>query len=96
MKALILGAALTAAAVPAQAQSPDDNMAVAAMIEWTIARCGMDGVSPFQVMMAQTIANGSDPAAMTRVREQVAVRVIDHYVDQETACREMKAYLAGG
>lgn len=91
--AAILQAALSA---PVLAQNPQDDMAVAAMIEWTVGRCGVEGVSPFQVMMAQAVANGADPEQMERTRRHVADRINDQFPDQEAACREMKAYLAGG
>jgi hypothetical protein len=94
MKAILAAAAIVGAGV-AEAQQPGDDQAVAAMIEWTVANCGMDGMSPMHVMMAQMIANGTDPAEMDRVREMVRDRIGGQFETTEAACADLKGHFLG-
>lgn len=73
MKAILAAGAIVLAG--GAAQQPGDDQAVAAMSEWTVANCGMDGMSPMHLMMAQTINNGTDPAEMDWLREMVRDRI---------------------
>lgn len=84
------------AAGAALAQEPSDDQAVAAMIEWTVANCGMDGMSPMHLGMAQVIANGTDPAEMDRVRELVRDRIGAQFETTEAACADLKGHFLGG
>jgi hypothetical protein len=95
---LAAAAAIGMLSAPAGAQgaNPGDDQAVAAMIEWTVANCGMDGMSPMHVMMAQMIANGTDPAEMDRVREMVRDRIGGQFETTEAACADLKSHFLGG
>jgi alkylation response protein AidB-like acyl-CoA dehydrogenase len=90
---LALAASITAAA--AEGQSPKDDQAVAAMIEWAVANCGMNTVSPLHAMMAQMITNGTDPAEMARVREMVRGKITASFATTEAACTSITAHIAG-
>jgi hypothetical protein len=92
---VILGAVAVALATGATAQEPGNDQAVAAMIEWTVANCGMDGMSPMHVMMAQMIANGTDPAEMDRVRDVVREKIVGHFETTEAACVDLKGHFLG-
>lgn len=94
MKAILAAAAIVATG-GAQAQQPGDDQAVAAMIEWTVANCGMDGMSPMHLMMAQMITNGTDPAEMDRVREMVRDRIGEQFETTEAACVDLKGHFLG-
>lgn len=95
MKAMLAAGAIVLAS-GAAAQQPGDDQAVAAMIEWTVANCGMDGMSPMHLMMAQMITNGTDPAEMDRVREMVRDRIGEQFETTEAACVDLKGHFLGG
>jgi hypothetical protein len=92
MRNVILAAGALVLASGADAQQPDEDQAVAAMIEWTVANCGMDGISPMHVMMAQMIANGTDSAEMAQVRETVRERIGEQFETTEEACVDLKRH----
>jgi len=94
MKAMLAAGAIVLAS-GAAAQQPGDDQAVAAMIEWTVANCGMDGMSPMHLMMAQMITNGTDPAEMDRVREMVRDRIGEQFETTEAACVDLKGHFLG-
>ena len=91
MKAMLAAGAIVLAS-GAAAQQPGDDQAVAAMIEWTVANCGMDGMSPMHLMIAQMITNGTDPAEMDRVREMVRDRIGAQFETTEAACVDLKGH----
>jgi hypothetical protein len=93
---MMMAAALIAAGGSGAAQEPGDDQAVAALIEWTAANCGIEGMSPLQAMMADTIANGTDPAEMDRVRDIVRDRIAAQFETTEAACVDLKAHFGGG
>lgn len=95
MRKAILAAGVIALGSAAAAQQPGDDQAVAAMIEWTVANCGMDGMSPMHLMMAQMITNGTDPAEMDRVREMVRDRIGEQFETTEAACVDLKGHFLG-
>ena len=90
---IALAASITAAT--AEGKGPNDDQAVAAMIEWAVANCGMDGISPMHAMMAQMISNGADPAEMGRVRDMVRDRIAETFATTEAACANIKSHLSG-
>ena len=94
MKAMLAAGAIVLAS-GAAAQQPGDDQAVAAMIEWTVANCGMDGMSPMHLMMAQMITNGTDPAEMDRGREMVRDRIGEQFETTEAACVDLKGHFLG-
>lgn len=95
MRNAILAAGAFVLASGADAQQPDEDQAVSAMIEWTVANCGMDGISPMHLMMAQMIADGTDPAEMAQVREKVRARIGEQFETIEEACVDLKGHFLG-
>lgn len=91
--ALILSAALIAfpAATAANETQPEENRERAALVEWTMANCTMDGVPAFVVAMASMISNGSTPEQMEAARGAIRAKISEHYADAPTACAAIKA-----
>lgn len=95
MKAfLIAGAIAVQAATAAQAAEVTDTQVTAALVEWTLAHCGMDKVPAATAMFVPMVVNGSEPGEMDEARQRVRERIAGQFATREAACASLSAHFS--
>lgn len=73
----------------ARAQTAVETRLWVAVVEWTVAHCGIETVPALALNVAHVAASGADPADMENARARVRQGVAGAFDDPLDACPEM-------
>jgi hypothetical protein len=87
LAALVFGASLGAS------QAETTNLPAAVMVEWTVANCPPEGISPLLVAMSLSVIDAAPAAEVEDWRARMREGAEANYADKDAACADMLARL---